>query len=92
MAPEPLVVDQYVEFGLNAVLKGNTKECVKVLKAIDSLTPNETRALENGDRVDDPRADMLWMPLDMMPIGEGAVSMEERLARLQAVKATDDGR
>jgi hypothetical protein len=35
---------------------------------------------------------MLWMPPNMMPIGEGAVAMEERLARLQAVKATEEAR
>ncbi len=42
--------------------------------------------------MDDPRADMLWMPLNMVPIGEGAVAMEERLARLQAAKAAGDER
>jgi len=90
--PEPLPAGQYVEFDLNEVLKGNPKERFEALKAADFLTPNEKRALENRDRVDDPRADMLWMPLNMMPIGEGAVAMEERLARLQAAKATEEGR
>lgn len=32
------------------------------------------RALENRDRVDDPRADMVWMPLNMMPVGEGGAA------------------
>lgn len=30
------------------------------------------------------------MPLNMPPIGEGAVAMEERLARLQAAKVAED--
>jgi len=90
--PEPLLAGQYVEFDLNEVLKGNPKERFEALKAADFLTPNEKRALENRDRVDDPRADMLWMPLNMMPIGEGAVAMEERLARLQPAKATEEAR
>ncbi len=62
------------------------------MKAADLPTPNEKRALENRDRVDDPRADMLWMPLNMMPIGEGAVAMEERLAHLQASKTSEEAR
>lgn len=88
--PEPLLAGQYVEFDLNEVLKGNPKERFEALKAADFLTPNEKRALENRDRVDDPRADMLWMPLNMMPIGEGAVAMEERLARLHTAKTAED--
>lgn len=35
--------------------------------------------------------DMLWMPLNTTPIGEGAVAMEER-ARLQAAKAMEEAR
>jgi len=31
------------------------------------------------------------MPLNMMPVGEGAVAMEERLARLQATQAMEEG-
>jgi len=48
--------------------------------------------MEIRDCVDDPRADMLWMPPNMMPIGEGAVAMEERLGRLQAAKAAGERR
>ncbi len=86
------VSGQDVEFELNEVLKGNPQERFQAPKAADFLTPNEKRALENRDHVDDPRAEMPWMPLNMLPIGEGAVAMEERLARLQAAKATEDGR
>jgi len=55
-------------------------------------TTTEKRAMEIRDCVDDPRADMLWMPPNMMPIGEGAVAMEERLGRLQAAKAAGERR
>lgn len=89
--PKPLLAGQYVEFDLNEVLKGNPKERFESLKAADSLTLNEKRALENRDRVDDPRADMLWMRLNVMPFSEGAVAMQERLARLQATKASGEG-
>lgn len=63
-----------------------------VSDAVTTTRKNEKRALKNRDRVGDPRADMLWMPLNMMPIGEGAVAMEERLARLHSAKATEETR
>lgn len=82
--PERLWLDQYCEFDMNAVLRGNVKETAEAYRLMDYLTPNEKRTRENLDRVDDERADMLWMPLNMMPIGDGALEMQERIARLQA--------
>lgn len=87
--PELLLKGQYVEFDMNAVLKGNVKETAEAYRLMDHLTPNEKRALDNRERVDDPRADMLWMPLNMMPIGEGAMEMQERLARIAAAKSLE---
>lgn len=87
--PERLMENQYVKFNLNAVLRGAMKERFEGLRMADWLTPNQKRELEDLDQIDDPRANMLWMPLNMMPIGEGALEMEERLARLQAAGATE---
>jgi hypothetical protein len=53
--PEPLLAGQYIEFDLNEVLKGTPKERFEAPKAADFLMPNEKRALENRDRVDDAR-------------------------------------
>jgi hypothetical protein len=66
--PPSLVAGQYIEFDLNEVVKGNPKERFEALKAADFLTLNEKCALENRDRVDEPRAVILWMLLNMTPI------------------------
>lgn len=67
--------DVFVEFDFAGVLRGDFLKEVNALRlAIGSglLKPNEGRAVLNRERVDDARADQLWMPWNnLQPMGEG---------------------
>jgi HK97 family phage portal protein len=70
--PEPAFQGHYVEFDLNEVLKGDITKRMNAYDKATFMTVNEKRRAENMPRIDDPRADMAWMPLNMTPIGPGA--------------------
>jgi HK97 family phage portal protein len=72
VADEPAFAGEYMEFDLSEVLRADLPARADAYsKLLAIYTPNELRAMENKPRIDDPRADALYLPLNLQPIGEG---------------------
>lgn len=72
---EPAFANQFLEFDFSEVLKGDISKRMAAYRLATFMTPNEKRARENLPRIDDPRADSIWAPLNEMPIGEEAEAL-----------------
>ena len=70
--PEPAFQGHYVEFDLAEVLKGDITKRMEAYKMATFMAENEKRRAENMPRIDHPLADMIWMPLNMRPVGPDA--------------------
>lgn len=82
---EPVYGDVFVEFDLSEVLKGDVKERSEAYQRFlqsGVYTPNDLRAIENLPRKDDPRADALYVPLNMRAI-DGGENEDDLLARAE---------
>lgn len=78
--------DVFVEFNLGEVLKGNPRERGEFSQRqfqSSQATPNELRALENRRRIENPLADAVWAPVNMVPISDDPAAVDEWL-RLRA--------
>lgn len=71
------------EFDLDGVLRGNPRErSESQQRAFQSgqATPNDLRRMENQAKIEDPLADCVFVPANMVPLGPGADAWRERVA------------
>lgn len=62
---------QYAKFEINGLLRGSAlqqAQFISQLRASSIITPNQGREYLEMDRIDDPAADELTMPLNMAPL------------------------
>lgn len=76
---------RFAQHNVNALLKGDSKsrgEFYRARMAASSMTPNRIADLENEPRSDDPVADQLLIPLNMIPSGaldENGMTLRDRV-------------
>jgi HK97 family phage portal protein len=91
IAPEPMWTGQFSEFYLAEVLKAKVLEQAQAYQALVTAgvwTPNDARRADNKPPMDDPDADKIWMPLNMIPIGGAAEDVALRARAAVAVAGT----
>lgn len=89
--PEAAWADQFTEFYLAEVLKAKILEQAQAVAAMIASgvwTPNEGRRSDNKPPIDDPDADKIWMPLNMVPIGAATEDVALRARAAVAVAGT----
>lgn len=83
----------YVEFEMSAALRGNPKERSESWQRefqSGKATPNDGRQLDNRSKIDDPLADCIFVPANMVPLGPGADAWNERIRGAKAADGLRD--
>lgn len=81
--------DYYVDYDFMAIseLQDDIYKLAQTLKVMDWITINEKRTATNYDAYDDPAADVLYSPLNVMPLGsEMDTGFEKIDAELEKLK------
>lgn len=82
---EPAWDGAFLEFDMNAVLRGNIQQRSESYhKFLQSgvYTPNELRQFENQPAINDPQADAIYVPVNMEPVSPEVRKLKE--AEVQA--------
>ncbi len=85
IADEPTFAGLFVEFDTSEVLRGDLEkraDAIAKLIASGVLTPNEARQLENRPRIEDPAADAIYVPLNLVPVGATPEDIGARAAAI----------
>ena len=83
--PEPAWDGLFVEFDMNEVLRGNIAERSQAyLRFLEAgvYTPNELREMENKKRVNDPRANAIYVPSTLVALSKQVDSLEQAKAEV----------
>lgn len=86
--------DVFCEFELDAILRGDPKERSEAHQRwINSgvYAPNEIRRMENLKKIVDPRADAIYLPLNLEPVGPGLAAADRTAAKDAAAKKAAEG-
>lgn len=76
----------FVEFDLSGFLRGSPKERGEYQQRqfqSGQITPNQLLALENRARIENPLADCIYVPVNMVPIGPDMERVAELWAQLR---------
>lgn len=94
----------FFEFQVQGLLRGDPKTRAQYLHAMKldgNITTNEVRQLENWNPIDQPEADEIWMPVNMVPLSQassldaskepvdGGVDATRSLPRVSLLSADD---
>lgn len=86
--------DIFTEFELDAMLRGDPKERSEAHQRwinAGVYAPNEIRRQENLPKIEDPRADAIYLPLNLEPVGPGITPVDRGAAAGAAAKRAAEG-